>query len=105
MLLRTRFAGGDAHTNAPHVNTQLHIYPIISPVARHNADILMRHIAEKKEELTSVFALYCPLRRACAPSIRTHMLREEGETGSRGWVTNTEVEETESACACTALQI
>ncbi|KAK2878362.1 hypothetical protein Q8A67_019153 [Cirrhinus molitorella] len=63
-----------------------------------------RFAGEEKEELTSAFVLYCPFRRACAPSIRTHMLREEGETGSCGWVTNTEVEETESACACAALQ-
>lgn len=104
MLLRTRIAGGDADTKALHLNAQLYICSIISPVPRYNAHILMRYFAEEKEELTSAFVLYCPFRRACAPSIRTHMLGEEGETGSCGWVTNTEVEETESACACAALQ-
>lgn len=75
-------------------------------VPRYNARILMRHFAEEEgEELTSVFVLYyCPFRGACAPSIHTRMLKEEGETGSCGWVTNTEVEDTESACACVALQ-
>jgi len=71
-------------------------------VPRYNARILMRHFAEEEgEELTSVFVLYyCPFRGACAPSIPTHMLKEEGETGSCGWVTNTEVEDRKRVCMC-----
>ncbi len=49
MLLRTRFAGGDAHTKAPHVK-QMHVYRIISPVSRHNADILNATFRREKEK-------------------------------------------------------